>query len=113
MGKHIKALRLDRGSVSSGFDPFHKEYGIILQLCVSRTPLQNKVLEKKISNFVTYSEIDDWFLITSHILLGINLETMLYLLYLRGISVYKMSKRILGVITFIVKSSGDICLYKC
>ena len=29
LGKHIKALRLDRGGVSSRFDPFHIEHEMI------------------------------------------------------------------------------------
>ena len=39
LGKHIKALQLDQGGVSSRFDPFHIEYEMISQLCVVRTPL--------------------------------------------------------------------------
>ena len=39
LGKHIKALRLDRGGVSSRFDPFHMEHEMISQLCAPRTPL--------------------------------------------------------------------------
>ena len=29
LGKHIKTLRLDRGNVSSKFDPFHMEHEMI------------------------------------------------------------------------------------
>ena len=29
LGKHIKALRLDRGGLSSRFDPFHMEHEMI------------------------------------------------------------------------------------
>ena len=39
LGKHIKALRLDRGGVSSRFGPFHMEHEMISQLCAPRTPL--------------------------------------------------------------------------
>ena len=39
LGKHFKALRLDRGGVSSRFGPFHMEHEMISQLCAPRTPL--------------------------------------------------------------------------
>lgn len=39
LGKHIKALRLDRGGVSNRFDPFHMKHEMISQLCAPRTPL--------------------------------------------------------------------------
>ena len=29
LGKHIKTLQLDRGNVSSRFDPFHREHEMI------------------------------------------------------------------------------------
>ena len=39
LGKHIKALQLDRGGMSSRFDHFHMEHEMISQLCTPRTPL--------------------------------------------------------------------------
>ena len=42
-----------------------------------------------------YSEIDDWFLITSHILLKICRRDNMLFFFLRGISVYKIFERIL------------------
>ena len=46
LGKHIKALRLDKGGVSSRFDHFHMEHQMISQLCALRTPLQNGVMTR-------------------------------------------------------------------
>ena len=42
-----------------------------------------------------HSEIDDWFLITSHFLLKIYLRDNMLFFFLRGISVYKIFERIL------------------
>ena len=46
LGKHIKALQLDQGGVSSRFNSFHMEHGIIYQLCALGT-LLNGLMEKR------------------------------------------------------------------
>ena len=46
LGKHIKALQLDQGGVSSRFNSFHMEHGIIYQLCALGTVL-NGLMEKR------------------------------------------------------------------
>ena len=43
LGKHVKVLRLDRGSMSSRFDSFHMEYEMMSQLCSPETPLNGVV----------------------------------------------------------------------
>lgn len=107
LGKHNKTLRFDQGGglVSNRFDSFLRAQEILSQLSTPRTPLQNGEKEKnKIKlNFDGHSKINDEFLITSHIFWGYALETMFYLLYVKGISICKISKKILRVITFIVK----------
>ena len=46
LGKHIKTLQLDQGSVFSKSDSFYKEHGIISQLCAPMTPL-HEVMERR------------------------------------------------------------------
>ena len=53
---------------------------------------------KKILNFDKHSEISDWFLITSHMLLEICLIDYVIPLFLRGILVYRISKTIYGLL---------------
>ena len=47
LSKHIKALWLDQGGLSSRFDHFHMEHEMISQLCAPRTSLQNEVMERR------------------------------------------------------------------
>ena len=54
--------------------------------------------EKKISSLDGHIEIMDRFLIFSQILLGICLIDCVIHLFLRGISVYRISKRIFGLL---------------
>ena len=105
LGKHNKTLRFDQGGglVSNRLDSFLRAQGILSQLSTPMTPLQNREKEKKKLNFDGHSKINDEFLITSHIFWGYALETMFYLLYVKGISICKISKKISRVITFIVK----------
>ena len=74
LDKHIKALWLNQGSVSSKFDSFDKEHMIISQLCALGT-LLNGAMEIRYQT-LRHRLIDDWFLITSHILLGYIFETV-------------------------------------
>ena len=60
--------------MSSKSNSFHKEHGIISQLCALGTSL-NGIMERRYQTLID-SEIGDWFLITSHILWGYILKTM-------------------------------------
>ena len=105
LGKHIKTLLFDWGCefMTSRFEYFLRAQGIISQLSTLGTPLQNEEMEKRsltlmdtLRSMISFSS-----LLTSF--WGYALETMPYLIYLRGILACRISKRILGIIAFIVR----------
>ena len=82
LSEHIKTLQLNQDGVSSRFDSFHQELARNnISVVYTRGVTAKWSNGKKISIFDGRSEIDDCFLIISHIHLGYSLKVVSYLHY--------------------------------
>ena len=73
LGVHTKSLRLNRDGMPSNFDSFPGNMGLYPNHVNQGLHCKMERYRKKISNCNKHSEINDWFLVSFHILLKILL----------------------------------------